>query len=90
MENVINLILLVPAILVRGWVLLNLWGWFIVPLGVKDITIAHALGISLLINTITPHETKDSSAKETAKLLIKNTIILMLALGLGWIFKSFM
>jgi hypothetical protein len=45
------LVLLLPiATIVDGWALSTLWGWFIVPLGVPAIGIAHAFGISCTVS----------------------------------------
>lgn len=39
------------SILWGGYVALELWGWFIVPLGVSPITLPYAIGINCLIYT---------------------------------------
>lgn len=36
-----------------GWVLVHLWRWFLVPLGIVNISTAHACGIGLLISYMT-------------------------------------
>lgn len=38
----------VPVLLLAAVVLQDLWGWFVVPLGVVEIGLAHALGIVFL------------------------------------------
>lgn len=37
----------VAAFLLYGWVLLLYWRWFVVPLGVRDISYWHCLGLVL-------------------------------------------
>lgn len=36
---------LLVSIIVAGWAIAKLWGWFIVPLGVTEITMMHGIGI---------------------------------------------
>lgn len=36
----------------NAWALTILWGWFIVPLGVKALSIAHAYGFTLVTGLI--------------------------------------
>jgi hypothetical protein len=39
--------------LLEGLALSTMWGWFVVPLGVADIGVAHALGLSLTLSLVT-------------------------------------
>ena len=41
--------------ILHGWVIMLLWGWFAVPLGVPRITLAHALGIDALVSVFRLH-----------------------------------
>lgn len=45
---VLYLIAIVPSALLWGLVLRDLWAWFAVPLGAPAITIAQAVGLSIL------------------------------------------
>lgn len=36
------------SVLVTGWAVSTLWGWFVVPLGVQALSFAHAYGISTM------------------------------------------
>lgn len=31
-----------------GWAIMVMWNWFVVPLGVAELSIAHAVGLSML------------------------------------------
>ena len=42
----------------RGFVLSQLWGWFLVPLGATAINIPLAIGIALIVGLLT-HQTND-------------------------------
>ena len=43
---VIVLLLVVPTIMLRGYVLTQLWAWFVVPFGAPQIALWHACGVS--------------------------------------------
>ena len=45
------LVLFIPATIWSALVTSIIWGWFVVPLGVPPIGIAHAIGLTLLIRT---------------------------------------
>lgn len=46
------LIVAIPAVLINGYVMWVLWGWFVVPLGVQQVSIAWAIGLAILINAM--------------------------------------
>jgi hypothetical protein len=48
-DIILGIILLVPMALLRGFVVFTLWGWFLIPLGLPAIGIAHAMGISGMV-----------------------------------------
>jgi len=39
----------------EGFVLAYLWEWFVVPLGLKSVSILHAIGICVLLDFVTYH-----------------------------------
>ena len=43
----------VPTVMFRGFVLSRFWHWFVVPLGVREIGIALAIGIAMLVSLVT-------------------------------------
>lgn len=50
----ILVLLLTPlSIVVNGLLLSLFWGWFLVPLGFKQIGIAHALGVAVTVQMLT-------------------------------------
>ncbi len=48
------------AILFKAFVLIKLWTWFIVPMGVVPISYASAIGLSLVARLLTPHVANSS------------------------------
>lgn len=76
----------------NAWVLTILWGWFIVPLGVKSLTIAHAYGFTLvtglILSTRGIKENKDKG--DWVSSIITWLILPAVALLFGWIAVGFM
>lgn len=49
------ILLFVIACSLEGLVLSYLWEWFVVPLGMKPVSILHAIGLCVLLDFITYH-----------------------------------
>lgn len=95
---------LLPLIIfVRTWVFKTLWLWFLVPLGVMEISLAHAFGLIMLFSFLwgrrkdmeTPKEDIETLAKkfnfeETLEQLLTSLFISLFALGMGWVVTLFM
>lgn len=47
-EKAIGLVLLPLLMMVEGMLVSKLWSWFVVPLGVRPITTAEAVGIGII------------------------------------------
>jgi putative flippase GtrA len=79
--------------MLRGWTVSILWEWFLVPLGLPALGIAHAIGISLAVAFLT-HQTdtkKDDRESQEAGLQIFTQVLTCLGtLGVGWIVMKFM
>jgi hypothetical protein len=72
-----------------GFVVWVLWGWFVVPLGVPQIGVAWAIGVSVLVGVLAPTPPPAPDGKRTdhfAAVAFKPA----LALLIGWIAKQFM
>jgi hypothetical protein len=81
-----------------GWwlkavVCVSLWGWFIVPLGVPAVGLAHVLGISLLcwffttgFEQVTRKETPEYGFTQWATV----QVVVLMTWGFGAIFHNFM
>lgn len=46
-------VLIVLGSLLGGVVLQDLWGWFIVPFGLPELGLAHAIGINIIVGFLT-------------------------------------
>lgn len=92
------MIVMLPfTILLRGFVLTQLWHWFLVPLGLREISLAHAYGLSILIALFTSHTA--SSSKEDQEKGIAYLVFKMVFMGFamplimwffGWVCYCFM
>jgi hypothetical protein len=83
-----GVVLFIAGLLLRGWVLSVLWGWFVTPLGTPPITIPIALGLSLLISMFTQEVKREKEAITVA--LVSSIVISLLSLGIGAIYHAFM
>ncbi len=54
LDGVLSLILFPLYVLFYGFVLTQMWAWFMVPLGVRAITLSAALGLSAMIHVTRP------------------------------------
>jgi hypothetical protein len=96
MESLIALILVplvvAAAAMLDGFVIHLMWSWYMVPLGVPAIGIAHAIGIDLLVS-LTAHQTipvkdgdKEFAQKQLIRMFTRPVIILLVA----WIARHWM
>jgi len=94
--GIIVLAILAIAGLVAWWAyaVSILWTWFVVPLGLKSISVAHAYGLTLVVSALMSSRglnidgTKDKSAyKNQVGFAIIGPAVLLL---FGWIAVGFM
>lgn len=83
--------LFIIACVLEGFVLSNLWDWFIVPLGVRPISILHAIGICVLLDFITYHYYDYRKSEEIGIISSLTYIIIrpLIALIVGFSLKCF-
>lgn len=67
-----------------GWCLSTIWNWFIVPIGVKSLTIPWAIGVSLCFQLLAGAKIipKNKADKEIIYYMVFNPILTVL---LGWV-----
>ena len=84
--------LIAAAILVHGFVLKLMWAWFLIPLGLPALGLAHACGLGLLARYLTWQRMPKSEDDEDANMrrLALNFIYPCIILSLGAIIHSFM
>ncbi|MCK9543757.1 MAG: hypothetical protein M0R03_17190 [Novosphingobium sp.] len=84
------LLLIIPLTLLRGWVLLALYKWFIIPLGAPEISMAHALGVALIVGFLTHTYTGKKDRDEKIEEVIQSFLVPIIALIFGWVYQSFL
>jgi hypothetical protein len=79
----------------RGYVLTWLWLWFAVPVfGLPQLSIVQAIGVSVIISFLTvkfsDENPKEENKKSFTQLSIESFAYSLIALGGGYVIKSFM
>lgn len=86
-----------PLTLLKSWVFIKLWGWFVVPMGVQQIEFWHAFGLLVIVNLIvskvdykSKKDKEDSDNYEAAGAYIGLYLGPLFALLIGWIASGLM
>lgn len=93
---IVGLVALPFTIALRGWAISYLWLWFVVPLGVVPIGIAHACGISVIVAVLATRVAKSDPDEEKGPwhdvivTLLVSVFMPLFALGMGAIFHALM
>ena len=84
------IVVMLPLILLRAFVLVKLWSWFLVPLGIFEINYAYAIGISLIVSYLT-HQTEANKDEnlDTKKYWLSAIFQPLITLLIGWITVQF-
>ena len=87
----LGLLLFVPSWMFEGVVLCWLWWWYVVPLGVVQLTVPWAMGIGMLVGILryNPYMVRDDEMT-TLEGLGKNVLGWSAAWGLGALLHAFM
>lgn len=86
---------MVPVgIILRGFVLCQLWLWFLVPLGVSNIGIPHALGLTTLVGLFGMQNSNSLKKDEDVPAVLWMVAVSvgppLFCLFFGWIFHALM
>lgn len=76
--------------LYSAFVLATLWGWFVVPLGIAQIGIAHAYGLSLIPAVLLSSRGLYSPEDKRTEAAVAALMMPAVALLFGWIAIGFM
>ena len=94
-----SLVLFAISATLSAYTLMMLWTWFLVPLGVVSIGMAHAYGLSILIKYATMQgsdilvliKNKEGSGYvSTPEIAVLNIVLSLVLLGLGFTAAQFM
>jgi hypothetical protein len=81
--SVLLLILMVPMLCWRAFVLWKLWTWFAVPNGARLFPYSAALGLCLIAPLVSESHPPDYKPTELLVRLITRAIAIAIALGVG-------
>ncbi len=83
--------LLVFASFVEGFTFCCLWRWFVVPLGLPEISTVHSVGLSLIISFLTYHHYNFKKDDEVGALDTLGHLLVrpITTLALGWLLHFF-
>lgn len=88
---------MVVLTLLRALVLRDLWTWFVVPLGVPGIGLAHAVGISTIVAYLTyqrqpqdPDERRRGAFYVFLMATMAGVVMPLFSWGVGWIARHYM
>lgn len=90
-----GLVLYLVTVLLGGFVTMQLWGWFAVPiLGLPSLALFEALGLSLLIGYLTKSVKPSDKDKKTDKDdfaygMTVSIVASIITLTMGWIIQLF-
>jgi hypothetical protein len=89
MKKLALVIVMIAYYPVYGWAIATMWRWFIVPLGLPPLSIAHALGLSILLGfTCTHAQLSDEENKlELYAIYFGRPVMVTLV---AWIVHAFM
>lgn len=91
----IVIVSVIVSVLMNGWVLSILWGWFISPLfGLPPLSVASAIGLALIfgmfMRTDNLNEDKTKNLGEMIVFLVAQAVLSPLfTLFVGWIVKQY-
>jgi len=94
MERLISFFVSIPVAIFGGIVVFCLWGWFVVPLHVPAIGIAHAIGLSItakvMAGTLKVDLENDDDLSDTLVKYGLSVLIGVLLLVMGYVIHLFM
>lgn len=74
----------IGGLFLEGRVLMDLWRWFVVPLGVRSLTYWQALGCALVVSLLVKQYGVE---RDTEKYGAEVFLTVLAAWGLGWLFS---
>ena len=78
---------------VVSFVIMKMWGWFIVPLGILSIGFFHAWGLKLIASAFTMDVPKNEDEFGEYNAVYMNVMAIFMSvilLGFGWVAKTLM
>ncbi len=75
-----------------GLVLRSLWQWFVVPLGVLPIGVAHAIGLTVVAAMFRTHAASSTDDEENSPVVgvLSSAVVAVALWGIGWCVHALM
>lgn len=92
-QALIGLLMIPWVAIIRGYTLSVLWRWFVVSaFQVRPLRIPEALGIALIVTSLTGNPREDLNAKHPPfwVTMLLQVFGCLFGLALGWIYKAFL
>ncbi len=82
-------------VIINGWALSALWGWFVVPIfNLPSLTIIQAIGIGLILSYITNKSPSQEDNRKTSEKIIdgiaRSIMAPIFSVGTGWVIFQIM
>lgn len=86
--------MLTVGIALRGWTIMQLWAWFMVPaFDINPLGFWHALGLGLFISFLAfqmPISSPEDNKEYMVRAAVTMTILPLICLVTGWLYHQFM
>jgi len=89
-DSMIGLVLGVPLMLYCAFVMLKFWGWFVIPLGAPEISMAHMIGLTMIGSIYKAKIEKEEDRVGSTYSILYSGILYSWAWLLGYIVSRFM
>lgn len=90
-QRLLIIILSAPFLwMLRALAMVDLWLWFIVPLGVVEVSMAHMYGITLVGTLVSGISTSPKSDRGALETILMSVLVSLLFWGIGAITHSCM
>lgn len=75
----------------KGWVLTVSWAWFVIPVfHLPELSTVQAIGVCMVAQLIIPTAIPKTDKDKAVENMLYPWLVPVLALGIGWVVKSFM
>lgn len=89
--KVIAVLISIPVTAIwRGYVLTMMWAWFVMPLGVRALGVAQAIGLAMIVGFLTHQRRPNDPTHTLMDAVVAAFLTPAIALGLGWVVQAFM
>lgn len=75
----------VPLFVLNGFVLSNLWAWFVVPLGAPPIGIAEGIGLAIVVAAMRDSTPRPQKEEDFTTMAIRVFVGPFITLGIGYV-----